>query len=879
MTRRSAASFIEDYFERGDETAFVARRGLRVVRWSYARVATTAFQFARELERRGVARGDRVLLRAANSPEWVAVFFGCLLRGVIVVPLDAESAPDFVARVARQTEAKLLVEKSDGQSPPGVNAPRLAVETLGEMVARHHATPYPVGDVGEDDIAEIIYTSGTTAEPKGVVLTHRNLLANVAPLEREIGKYLRWERLVHPVRFLNLLPLSHVFGQFMGVFVPQLLGGEIFFQDSLNSSEVVKTIRAHRISVVVTVPRLLDALSEHVERSFVAPEESDSFRRELESAGGRHFLSRWWTFRRIHRQFGWKFWAFVCGGATLPAETEAFWQRLGFAVVQGYGMTETASLVSVNHPFKLGRGSIGKALPGREVKLGAGGEIMVRGDNVSPGYWGEEKRAADAPEREGGWLRTGDLGELDAEGNLYFKGRRKDVIVTAAGLNVYPQDLEAEINRQPSVRESCVVAAEGVRGPEPLAVLIMRDAQADPELAISRANERLASHQQIRRWFVWPDADFPRTPTQKVRKRDVAAAASELLKAQDARATRGRGDTETRRSGSFSPPRPLAPSPRPSSDSSIILDEIARIGGDAAGARSSPDSSADLTTDLKLDSLGRVELLSALEDRYQIEIDEAAFTEAATLGEVERIVHEGAAAVEAVPYPYPEWTQRRPATWARTVFFYCVLLPLTNVLGWARVYGKERLESLGRGPVLFVANHVSLADQSLILAALPRRFQTRTAIAMDGEMLRDWRRPPAGTNLFTRLRGLAQYVAVVLFFNVFSLPRRGGFRRSFAFAGETMDRGYSVLVFPEGRRSQEGRMNAFKPGIGILAAQLGVPVVPVKLGGLYELKARGRRGFAEPGRLSVTFGEPLRFAPGDDPARITKVLEERVSAL
>ena len=573
------------------------------------------------------------------------------------MPLDAESAPDFIARVARQTEAKLLVEKSDGQSSPGVNAPRLAVETLGEMVARHHATPYPVGDVGEDDIAEIIYTSGTTAEPKGVVLTHRNLLANVAPLEREIGKYVRWERFVHPVRFLNLLPLSHLFGQFMSVFVPQLFGGEVFFQDSLNPSEVVKTIRSHRISVVVTVPRLLDALREHVERSFVAPEESDSFRRELESAGGRHFLARWWTFRRIHRRFGWKFWAFVCGGATLPAETEAFWQRLGFAVVQGYGMTETASLVSVNHPFKLGRGSIGKPLPGREVRLAANGEIMVRGDNVSPGYWGEETRAAGAPAREGGWLRTGDLGEMDAEGNLYFKGRQKDVIVTAAGLNVYPQDLEAEINRQPSVRESCVVAAEGARGPETLAVLIMHDAQADPELAISRANERLASHQQIRRWFVWPDADFPRTPTQKVRKRDVAAA-TKILEAQDKRAKDKQGSEAAGDQASIHHP------------SSIVLSEIARISGGErrVGEHSPPDSSADLTIDLKLDSLGRVELLSALEDRYGIEIDEAAFAEAATLGEAERVVRNGAAAIEPAPYPYPEWTQRPPATWGARSF-------------------------------------------------------------------------------------------------------------------------------------------------------------------------------------------------------------------
>ncbi|HEY9285463.1 MAG TPA: AMP-binding protein, partial [Pyrinomonadaceae bacterium] len=504
MTRRSLTSFLDDYRARGRETAFAHRRGLRWERWGYARVAEAAAGFARELEARGIGRNDRVLFWSENSAEWVAAFYGCLLRGAVVVPLDVESAPDFVSRVQRQTRARLLVHGDDERCRrelPGVE--RLRLSDLSAAVSRYHCAPAREFEIDERQPAEIIFTSGTTAEPKGVVLTHGNLLANLAPLEKEIGKYLKWERPFHPVRFLNLLPLSHVFGQFMGVFVPALLGGEVYFQQSLNPAEVVETTRRNRVSVIVTVPRVLEVLKDKVEREQEARGRGERFRRALEAAKGKHVLRRWWEFRRVRREFGWKFWAFVAGGATLAAETENFWQRMGYAVVQGYGMTETASLISVNHPFKQSRGSIGKPLPGHEVRLGEGGEILVRGANVSPGYWDAETQA---PRRQDDWLRTGDIGEMDAAGNLFFRGRTKDVIVTSAGTNVHPADLEAALNAQPEVRESCVVGIETANGPEPVAALVMRDANGGADAAaaaVARANESLSQFQQVRRWVVW----------------------------------------------------------------------------------------------------------------------------------------------------------------------------------------------------------------------------------------------------------------------------------------------------------------------------------------------------------------------------------------
>jgi long-chain acyl-CoA synthetase len=847
--RDSLNGYLDDFLNRGDATAFAERRGLRFERWPYARVAETAFRFARELEARGVRRGERVAVWASNGAGWVAAFFGCLLRGAVVVPLDVESAPDFVSRVLRQTDARLLLLDSETEKrAEGFDVPKLSLEELDATLARHSSTRYEPAEISGDDLAEIIFTSGTTEEPRGVCLTHRNLLANLAPLEEEIKKYLRWERFVHPIRFLCLLPLSHVFGQFMGILVPPLLGGEVFFQDSLNPSEIVGTIKSRRISVAVTVPRILESLREHVERRESARGRLEEFRRSLSKADGAGPLKRLWTFRNLHGHFGWKFWAFVTGGATLPEETETFWRRAGFAVVQGYGMTETASLVSVNHPFKSGRGSVGKTLPGQELKLGEGGEILVRGANVSPGYWSGDRVR---PLEDEGWLRTGDIGERDAEGNIFFKGRRKDVIVTAAGLNIYPEDIEAALDRQPEIKQSAVVGVEGQRGPEPLAVLIMRDASADPSLAVERANRELARHQQVRRWRVWPGADFPRTPTQKVRKRDILAKLEGEVERRRVGETGRQRDEET--VGVRSPHPTLQVSPSFNLSSTGSLDQ--------------------------LDSLGRVELLSALEDQYQIEIDEASFTAATTLGDIERIVRSGGADSEtAAQYPYPAWTQRFPFTWLRAALLYTLILPITALLCWVRVRGKERLRGM-RGPVLFVANHVTYFDHALILSALPGRLRRHIAIGMEGERLRWWRRPPVDAPLFSRARWLVQYFLVTVIFNTFSLPKSSGFRRSFAYAGESVERGYNVLVFPEGTRTEHGRMNPFKGGIGILASELGVPVVPVRIDGLAELKMSGRRGIAFPGTVTVRFGEPVTYQQGKEASEIAADLERRVKEL
>jgi long-chain acyl-CoA synthetase len=842
MARRTLLSFLDDCLTYGDQTAVRQKSGLRFRSYAYRDLASIAYQFARELESRKINKGERIIIWSANSPEWISIFLGCMLRGVIAVPLDCQSTSDFVARVQRQVSARLLIHGTNQIPGSDINVSTIKIDRLIGAIADRPGNPINPDDVNENHIIEIIFTSGTTSEPKGVCLTHRNLLANLDPIEREVRKYQKWDRLVHPIRFLNLVPLSHVFGQFIGVFVPQLLGGEVVFQDSLNPSEVIESTKRNRVSVIVAVPRMLETLREKIERDYESGGQLNRFRRDIELAEGKHPLKRWWMFRKVHRRFGLKFWAFVSGGATLPNETESFWERMGFAVLQGYGMTETASLISVNHPFSKIRGSIGKTLPGQEMKLDDRGEILVRGANISPGYWDSRSQTAI---QNGEWLRTGDIGARDDQGNLFFRGRKKDVIVTAAGLNIYPEDIEAALVAEPEIRDASVIGIEGTNGPEPVAIIIPDKQDSDIDRAVKLANERLSQYQQVRQWFLWPDSDFPRTPTQKVIKRKLAEAIKSGT--QDKQSFHGQ--------------------------TIVLADLVARVSG---GRQIDLSPSANLTTDLKLDSLGRVELLSAIEDRYQIELDESVFTAATTIADIEKAIRQGKSE-DRTYYPYPKWALRFPATLIRRIALYTLLLPFTALLGWPSVRGKRNLRGL-KGPVLFISNHVTFIDQSLIIFALPMRFRHRLAIAMEGERLRAFVCPTADTGWFKRAYDRVQYAVVVTFFNVFSLPRRSGFRRSFAYAGDVMDRGYNLLVFPEGERTEHGEMNPFRGGIGILAKELDATIIPIKLRGVFELKKQ-RRSSALPGQVSVKFGEPVHYDQRVDPAHITLDLERRVLSL
>ena len=840
MPRHSLIEFFDEYSRQRDEIAVVLRRGLRVERWTYGRIEEEACRFARELESRGVGRGDVVLLWAENSPEWMAVFWGCLLRGAVIVPIDRVSAGEFALRVAAQVSAKLLVRS---HSVPAADSPIpfLGIETLCETIAHHSPAPYASPKLSREDTLEIVFTSGTTADPRGVVISHGNVLSNVEPIEGEIRRYLRYERIFHPLRFLNLLPLSHIFGQMLALFIPPLLGATTIFLDSLNPSEVMETIQRERASVLIAVPRLIESLQREIERELDRDARLEQFRKDFSAAEGRHFFRRWWRFRHIHGRLGWKFWAFISGGAALPEAAESFWNRLGYAVIQGYGLTETTSLISLNHPFRSDKGSIGKLFPGIEMKVAPGGEILVRGENLAKGY--RRGQSFEPVTGEDGWFHTGDLAEVDEQGRLYFKGRKKNVIVTPSGMNIYPEDLERALRGQEGVRDAVVIGLEKDGNAEPCAVLLLNDPGKDAAQIISRANDSLADFQRIRRWLVWPEIDFPRTPTQKPLLPRIRAAVEEKFHGQ----------------------------PAPQNVGSLAQ-LVAQVTGQPPASLSESDT---LENQLNMSSLDRVELMSALEERYQVDLSEAKFSDVKTVGQLEQLLRNPPKA--RVEIKYPRWPQNWLVTAFRIFIYYLLVWPATYLLASPRVRGRENLRGL-RGPVIVISNHVTYVDIGWILAALPMQFRHRLATAMRAERIETMLRPPADMNFFERVSERWSYFLVFALFNVFPLPREAGFRRSFSFAGDLADRGWNILIFPEGITTPNGQLQPFRAGIGVLANQLNIPVVPVRLDGLFDMK-KTNRILHRPGQVRVTIGAPVHFPPDRDSREIALELERRVADL
>jgi long-chain acyl-CoA synthetase len=871
--RSHLATLVDDFRKHGKGTAIVTYRGNRRAASSYGDLAALVDRFSADLRRREIPSGERVVLWGLNSVEWVGAFFGCVLRGVIAVPLDAAGSGDFAKRVIAETTPRLIVGDASLLAQLDSQSARLTFEDFAARLPKVGAPELPDGNLNLDSPLQILFTSGTTAEPKGIVHTHRNVAASVAPIEREIQKYLKYERWVHPLRFLHTLPLSHVFGQFMGLWIPPLLGAEVHFESRLQATRLMETARRERILVLAAVPRVLELLRD----ALMA--DHPGLASETEAAQGEQVWKRWWRFRNIHRSFGYKFWAFVCGGASLPADLETFWNTLGFALIQGYGMTETAALITLNHPFKAGKGTIGKVLPGRDVEIRDDGEILVRGDMVSTSTW----RNGSIQRGESPWLATGDLARRDEAGQLHFLGRKSEVIVTSSGLNLHPEDVETALNVQPGVEASAVVPQLTNRGTEPVAVLLFRGSQDAAEQAVIAANEQLADFQRVRRWRLWPELDLPRTSTGKIQRRKVAewvAAHSDGAEAANA-------------------------------GSDALLALILSITGARSGKQ---DDSARLEEDLQMDSLGRVQLQAELDEKFGLMLSDAMLEQAATLGDLRRLLGLGVAAsrnAEAVDAAqtatagtapamvserddiYPHWTWWWPVRAIRSIFIECVLRPLVWLLAAPEVEshiseaGPFDMLRAGSGapsgpessqPLLLIANHVSAYDVPLILFALPGKMRRHVAAAMAANMLEDWRHRRNQGSWFLDVLGPVTYLVVTGVFNVFPLPRNAGFRQSFQHAGEALDRGYNVLVFPEGHRSDDGRLQKFRSGIGLLVEQSKTRVLPIALAGLGEMKL-GRQRWFRSGRLRVVVGSPMSFPAGMTPEEIAEKLRAEIEQL
>lgn len=819
----------ETFPRRADRPAIIHRTGVRRLVTTYGELYASALRCAALLERHGVGPGDRVLLWGPNSPSWVVAFWGILARGAVAVPVDYMSGRDRAGTIARLTGSVLALQSRAKGEPLDSVPLTLPLEELPFILdgCRPASSPLPAAP---SDLAQLVYTSGTTGSPKGVMLTHGNLAANI----RQVNEHIP---VVGPEYvFLSLLPLSHMFEQIGGFLVPLSRGARIVHLRTIKPSALMEAFREEDIRAVVLVPRLLQMLRSSLERKLAARGLDRPFSHLLAAAGRLPAWLRRILFLPIHRSFGRHFTLFVSGGAPLDADHACFWEGMGFRVLEGYGLTETSPVLTAATFDRQIPGAVGLPLPGIEIRIREG-EIQARGPNIFGGYFENPTATAEAFTPDG-WFRTGDLGELTPDGWLRIKGRSKELIVTGAGVNVYPDEIEALLSRTSGVREACVVGLDRGEGESVHAVIIPDGSGRRPDEIMAAANMRLDPLHAITGISVWPEADFPKTTTLKVQKFRVR----ERLKSEG-----------------------MTGGGTPAADQLTAL--VARITGCRSdGVR----EESFLVADLGLTSIARLELVTAVEQEFRLDLEDTLIGPQTRVCDLRELIRKREQPVGPAGQ-FRFWTNSGPVRLFRQLCDLCLNGPLYRLFVRLEVRGLEGLAGYD-GPLFFIANHLSYLDQPSVMFALPRRRRYHTATAAWAEFFfqnfhnrwqRAWKR-------FT-------YDYGTLALNLFPLPQTGGFRPSLAFMGKLADAGISILLFPEGERSITGRMLPFRPGLGLMARELGIPVVPVGIRGVEKVLPRGGN-IPRRGRVTVIFGPPLRFTV-ETPEEIVRQSEAAVARL
>jgi long-chain acyl-CoA synthetase len=830
----------------GPRTA-LRRTGERKDRFTYTELRGFALRVTASLRAAGTAPGDRVLLASENRPEWAAAFFGILAAGGVAVPVDAQLSERELRNLWRTSGARIAILSDEVAErlpdllarPEGASRALLYAEAFagGPEAPPHRAAP--------DDPASLIFTSGTTGTPKGVLLSHRNFTSLVAKLS-EVFDLRPGDGL------LSVLPLHHTFEFTCGLLVPLSRGAEVEYLDELTADRLGDALESGRITAMIGVPALWSLLHRRISQEIAAkPGFVDQAFRMLRKANAalRDSDLGWnagkLLFWPVHRRLGGRLRILVSGGAALdPAVQEAF-RELGFDLFQGYGLTEAAPVLAVSTPGgDAPTGSVGPALPGVELRIedpdATGvGEVLARGPNVMLGYWkGGDAPGVDAPATaevlEGGWLRTGDLGRLDADGNLVLVGRKKDVIIDASGKNVHPDEIE-DLYRAPDlVKELCVVGLPDGTG-EKVAMLLVpnddgRDAaavRAAIEAHVRKVSASLPFHKRVKVWHATAE-ELPKTATRKVKRPWVR---EELLRREGA-AAKGRRARDARERGG---------------SDAWLLDLVAEV---ARRPRGEVTHATRLAGDLGFDSLMIAELAAALEEAGVPSSLADRIHQVDTVGELSRAMvsaaHRPDEAAREVAAPREETGPEDVVVPGPLAALGRRVLGAGQELLYRGIYGAKvtGLTNVPRDRVfLVVANHASHLDMGLVKVALGDAGKRLAALAARDYFF-DTRLKRAYFENFT---------------NLIPMERAGSLRQSLRAALQALRSGRSVLIFPEGTRSRDGRMHEFYPTAGYLALQGGVDVLPVFIGGTHAALPPGQL-LPRDAKLEVRIGRPIPVA-------------------
>ncbi|MCC6485553.1 MAG: AMP-binding protein [Armatimonadetes bacterium] len=787
--------------------AYIWRPQFRALKYTWSDMGRLARQVAHILEDHGIHKGDRVVIWAVNSPFWVAAFYGCQMKGAVAVPLMPQNTQDFVRLICDFTEARLIL-KSASLNPGETDTPQINIEEA--LLAGDIEESFARAKVSPEDPAQILFTSGTTGNPKGVVHKHSNLLANA----RDIFAL---NILRDNDHLMSFLPLAHVFEQILSLYVCPMAGVPVTMAASLSGLHIRMCLVEDSPTFMTSVPEFLKLTVERIEAKAEQQGKLDSLHSLYHLAPRLPMWLRRRTARPILRQLGGRLRLVVSGGSALDPDVGRKWEAFGIVVLQGYGATETSPVISVNRPSGRKVESVGLPLPSVQVRIASDGEILARGPNVVDGYYKRPEETADR--FKDGWYYTDDLGEIDKDGHLHIKGRKKFLIVTPAGENIYPEDLEAELHKEPEVKSATVIAWKPGGRFEVHAVLLPNPGEAieNAQAVIERVNVRLQPHQRIQGVSVWDGDDFPRTVTRKVKKNEVLAW------------------LENRQNGSLTRATAVA--------AGAVELAIAQATG-IPTAEITPDKR--LEADLKMDSLGRVTLAGILEEELGVFIDEGQLQPNTTVAQIKEIVEKREQKEERYEFDQRPLTPR--AIFWRGLWQKLLVWPFVRLFATTHTRGLGNLEGL-QGPILFYPNHVSPIDGAIVLKALPSRFQSKTAIA-------------AATDVVFENPAVKSHVRTLqTLFNVYPFSRESQVRSSLEYTGRLLDRGFSIMLFPEGHMARDGKLQPIKLGAGLIAVEMGVPVVPIGVAGVEKMVPANAEGLMMPRRASATvvIGKPLTF--------------------
>lgn len=812
--------FVSNFSDFGNLRALTIQRFIKIEGLSYKELKQKVYQAANFLTEKGLKTDDKIMIVAPNSPEWVTVFLGAAVIGVTVVSVDSSSSRETIAKFASLTNPKLIFSTQALKKNLPDDIDFIDLEHVFYDFCEVASTAPSLQLTGEEALV-IVFTSGTTADPKGVVLTHRNILSNLEGIEQVFDVDKTWQ-------YLSVLPLSHMYELTIGCLLPLCHGGGVHYLPKVTPLAISRAMKQYHISVIASVPQLGSLMMQKIERTAENKGITKKLEFALKIAPAIPHRLRKYLFKPVHKELGGKFNILAFGGAPMEEEVARKWELMGVKAVQGYGLTETSPLVAGNVIAKRRLSSQGMIMKNLEWKLSESGELLVKGPSVFKEYYNNPE-ATRAAFTDGGYFKTGDIGEVDKTGWLRLYGRAKFAIVLSSGLKVFPDDVELVARKNPVLKNICVVGVKTDQGEVVEAVIVSDKSDQEIDLAISEVNTKLESFQHIDRWVRWIDSDFPRTRLLKVERKIVQAWANNReiqLEKKD-----GRAPVHT-------------------------TDPLLQIVGQVLEKSPGQVNEEDKLADIGLDSLRRLALVSIIEEQLGIAINEASITKETTLRNLRKIIETAPAAAEEAHRP------RWPFNPIVRFFGNCFRETFARFFAWIfvgyKVIGRENLTNL-KTPILVAFNHVDYFDSFVFFKALPRFIRKRLSVAAASDMMEDYK----------KISWIGRFT-----FASFNLERRGQILPSLKYLAELVDRGWSIAISPEGRITTDGNLQEFKSGIGLLAVELGIPVICVTTKGLYGTLSMQSPIPKRHGNVQVKISAPLTFGRNTSYEEATKKIRE-----